>query len=55
MLLAAVLSLSALALGQDRDFLTPDEIDQVRQTQEPNARLALYVHLAKQRIDLLQQ
>lgn len=52
---AAVLGLSVLLMAQDRDFLTPDEADQVRATQEPNARLALYVHFAKQRIDLLQQ
>jgi hypothetical protein len=53
-ILIAVL-LAAGAYAQDRDFLTADEIDQVREAQEPNARLKLYVHLARQRIAVIQQ
>jgi hypothetical protein len=59
MKLAAVLSIvvcaGALLCAQDRDFLTPDEVDQVREAQEPNDRLLLYVQFARQRMDLLQQ
>lgn len=54
-LICAVFLASGLPALAQRDFLTADEIEKVRDAQEPNERLKLYVLFARQRIDQLQR
>jgi hypothetical protein len=56
-LLAIALVCLAMPLchAQDRDFLTPNEVEQIREAQDPNDRLTLYVKFARQRMDLIHQ
>jgi len=51
-LLCCILLAAPLGAWQ-RDFLNADEIDQIREAQEPNLRLKLYTDFAKARIDLV--
>jgi aromatic ring-cleaving dioxygenase len=49
--LVCALLAAPLAAQQQRDFLTVDEGDQIREAQNPNDRLTLYIQFAKQRLN----
>jgi hypothetical protein len=51
--LVCFLLLAAPLGAWQKDFLNADEIDQIREAQEPNLRMKLYADFAKARVDLV--
>ena len=49
-LLTVLVLAAAPALAQKADYLTPEEVDMVRETQEPDMRIALFLQFAQERL-----
>jgi hypothetical protein len=52
---AVLVALFSFPCQAQKDFLTPDEVDQLREAQEIPDRLKLYLGFASQRMDVLEQ
>jgi len=50
-----MLSILCTPLLAQKDFLNSDETDQIREVQDPDLRLQLYLRFAQQRVDQLDQ
>lgn len=55
LLIPILIALCAVTAFAQKEFLTTDEIERIREAQEPNLRLKTYVGFAKQRMDQLKQ
>ena len=55
LLVCVLITASATPVFAQREFLTSSEIEKIREAQDPNARLQVYIQFAKQRLDQIQQ